>query len=467
MPVSPPPFLLLTATDERCWNLAAGVLRPGARAPKVRGPAVQGAPTAIAHCEGETLWRVDLRVPRGDDGVEWEVEGTTHTLTAPPLGAPLRLAFVSCDGTENMARLAEMDRNAQWHVLSNVHGRSPFHVILHGGDQIYADGVENAHPELAEIFLTGAHPDRPLSEDAAEAAWGHYWHHYTAVLRRGLDIPVMAEVPSVMIWDDHDVYDGFGSHPDRLEGTRPMRDLQTIARQAFFAFQRLSLPAERASLCLDLGGVGLVLPDLRGKRTETRACDELELAFVRDALDRLSRCRRIFCLPSVPLIGMEVGWVETVIRGLGLTLKYSDDLRDQFCSQVHQSMREALLDTLADHAARTGHPVDLLSGEIHMAGHATARDGKVVLHQFISSGITHPPPPPFFAWLMGLRPRMGRQVGRHRTALDILPGHGRVFAPDRNWLSLEVGTDGACIVHWHFEDGRDSRIALSPSPGAS
>lgn len=451
-----PPFLVLLATTPTGWSLAAGVLRPTGQPPRISGDMVRGAPIPLGAARGETLYRIDLGLRHGRTGT-YVVDGTVYQVSAPARGAPLRLGYVSCDGAEEPARYGSgYDWLALWRQLD----AAPPDILLHGGDQIYADGVERCHPDVERIFLTGADARGALSRGARGAVWEHYWAVYRAFLEKARDLPVLSTVPSVTMWDDHDAYDGFGSHPEDVERTLPMRELRSIAKRAFHAFQRLEAPRADASLALDLGGVGVVVPDLRSNRTPDRVLRPEDRAALERGLAVLGHCRRLFVMSSVPLIGVESGWIERLMLGLGLRPGFVDDLRDQFCSPFHRAEREALLRLFADHTRRTGKPVDILSGEVHMAGYATAEANDVTLHQLISSGIAHPPPSAAYAFGASL----GGWVPRHRGGLTLrlrrLPGRRPGFVPVRNWLELTVAEDGACTATWRFEKGAEVTLAF-------
>lgn len=449
------PFLVLLATTQASWSLAAGVLRPTGQPPRVSGDMVRGAPVPIGAHGGETLYRIDLALRHGRTGT-YVVDGESYQVRSPERGARLRIAYVSCDGAEEPEKYGDLDWTALWREID----RDPPDVLLHGGDQIYADGVETCHPEIARIFLTGIEPRGGLSRIARAAVWGHYWQVYRAFLDKNRDGGLLATVPSVTIWDDHDAYDGFGSHDEALERTTPMRELRSIAKRAFHTFQRLEAPRADASLALDLGGIGVVVPDLRSNRTPSQVLRPEDRMVLERGLAVLGHCRRLFVMSSVPLAGMESGWIERLFLGFGLRPSFIDDLRDQFCSPVHRREREDLLRLFADHTRRTGKPLDILSGEVHMAGYATATARDVTLHQLISSGISHPPPSAAYALAAAFPGWFPRQRGGLSLRLRRIPGRRPGFVPVRNWLELIVEEDGSCTATWRFEDGGDATITL-------
>jgi hypothetical protein len=95
-------------------------------------------------CGSRALWRARFAVPAyGPSSYVWN--GIRHDLAG--LDDDLRLAFVSCNGEETGDLMrAGSERNAMWARLPRRHEEAPFALLLHGGDQIYADEATKGHP---------------------------------------------------------------------------------------------------------------------------------------------------------------------------------------------------------------------------------------------------------------------------------------------------------------------------------
>jgi hypothetical protein len=79
---------------------------------------------------------------------EWSGRWTTASagsaggFTLPAQGGPLRIAFTACNGYEDeRTGSVSPGRNRLWRKLAAEHARASFHLLLHGGDQLYADSV--------------------------------------------------------------------------------------------------------------------------------------------------------------------------------------------------------------------------------------------------------------------------------------------------------------------------------------
>ena len=122
-----------------------------------------------------------------------------------------------------------------------------------------------------------------------------------------------------------------------------------------------------------------------------------------------------------------------------------------------------MLALLVRFSARTGARVTSLSGEIHMGalGLVEGRGGAVVIHQLTSSGIVHTPPPRTAAEVYELLGRHGTRLGPGlRARLVPIPGHGRRYLRERNWLSLDAAGNGRFGAAWQTERGEAGRLAV-------
>jgi len=92
--------------------------------------------------------------------------------------------------------------------------------MLLGGDQLYADEIWSTVPELKkwnELSL-----DKKVSRSANKAMVEQIERFFDQLYAERWSDPTMslmlAQVPSLMMWDDHDIFDGWGSFPEDLQG---------------------------------------------------------------------------------------------------------------------------------------------------------------------------------------------------------------------------------------------------------
>jgi len=392
----------------------------------------------------------------------YSIDGETFRV-ATDLGGDLRLAFVSCNGQEHGDLDRETgERNAMWARLGHDHAARPFRLLLHGGDQIYADEATETHP-LSRGWPTDHHAG-PLDAGQRAALFAAlreaFFGRYLALYAQPEFAWAAARVPSLAMWDDHDICDGWGSLTPRAQGSEVGAALFAAAREAFVLFQCGTAPGEVPALCPDTGGGALgwvadlpglrvVAPDLRSERRPDRVMGPAGWRLVEAALAP-PLPERVLVMSSVPALGPRLSLIERWMQRTPWLEEYEDDLRDQWQSHAHRSEWQRFLRALVD-AAKTGAAVTVVSGEIHLATRGTMACDRGTIHQLVASGIAHPSPPRAYAALLGTFARLGEApLPGHPVRLRPLPGQRRIYAAERNYLTLERA-GGAWRAAWHLE----------------
>lgn len=454
---------ILVATQE-------GAAPPDLRVEGASGPAPEVI--AVDTLGGHDFWRFDLSVTAGDTC--YGVGRLRHTLTLPAPDDDLAVAFVSCNGKEHGDfERPEGERDAMWLRLAARHANAPLSLLIMGGDQIYADAALDAHPDLSR--WAEAPPRERLEIDAtpeAEAAvTAVFLDRWVRSVRSPSVARLMAEVPSVAMWDDHDIFDGYGSHPAPVQESPLGQMIYRIARRFFRLFQAGGhLPQSPATLSRTLAqpGFAVIAPDLRSERQKRRVMGEAGWRATEEGFARARPGEPVFVLSSVPALGPRLSLVEAVHKLIPGAQRYEDDLRDQWQSRAHRDEWRRFLRLAAGHADETG-PVTFLSGEIHLAGRGEMRTPQgTILHQLIASGISHPPPPRVFARALGALGALGEApLSGHPIRIRTLPGQVRRYAAERNYLLL-TRQRGAWQARWDLEhSGMTPALSLPSGPPAA
>jgi len=425
----------------------------------------------IARLAGYVFRRYDFELPVARDA-HYRFGDERHPVLTESSGTR-RLAYVSCNGQEHEDRTRPIEeRDRMWRRLAAEHAREPFALLLHGGDQLYADEASDAHPTLT------AWADSPNEERGAfdfdtaarEAARRYFVERYVELYTREDVALLLARVPSVMMWDDHDIFDGWGSHPPALLDSPVGRGLFDVARETFLLFQRAlpvdtGTPGESLSFALEFPDFLLLVPDLRSERRPERVMGEGGWSWLEEVLARARGVERVLLMSSVPLLGPRLSHIEALIGFVPPLARYEDDLRDQWQSRAHRVEWRRLLEAL-DTLARAGSEVTALSGEIHLASRGEMPLGTTgTLHQLIASGISHPPPPRVWARALGWLAALGEDpVPGRRVRLHPIPGRRGIYAAERNYLVLERKV-GRWSAEWECEEsGRTPSLSLGGTP---
>lgn len=472
---SPPlsgPVLFLRRIESEAVHLAATLSRPsGVSPPPLRAMDRDHDAEMLIETAGTAIWRYDFALPAAERA-SYSLDGETYTL-ATDFSGDLRFAYVSCNGQEHgdLDR-PEADRNAMWRRLGRQHDTAPFHLLMHGGDQVYADEVTNAHP------LTRGWPDdipETLSPAEAEEVettiFEAFFQRYATQEAQEGYADLVCRVPSLAMWDDHDICDGWGSLRREALDSQVGRIIYRCAKAAFMLFQFGCRPDERPGICLptaspsfswavDGPGFRIVAPDLRATRRPDRVMDAPTWASVEAAFDTAPE-GRLLVMSSVPALGPRLSLAERAMKITKRMEKYEDDLRDQWQSYAHREEWRRFLSGLIDVHSRPGTDVTLISGEIHLATRGTMKTDAGPIHQLVASGISHPAPSAAYAIGLGLLAKLGEApLKGHPIRLRPLPGRRGIYRAERNYLTVSR-RNGAWEAAWELEDsGTSKALAL-------
>lgn len=395
-------------------------------------------------------------------------------------------AYASCNGFSALKLMAATeDPYGLWKRLGqdSVPG-AYLSLLIMGGDQIYADGLweqpwMRAFAEMTDEEMAHA-PVTPEIEANIDA---FYEQLYLRQWGRPEVAAVLAQVPSIMMWDDHDIFDGWGSHPHRLQISPVYRRAYAAALRAFKLFQlrddekrmRLNPANVDFAYVLELGSETFLMLDHRTERTDTQVMSEAQWTAFQAWLKHFTK-PRLFIQSAVPVVYRTFGAIERALSLTSSREELEDDLADHWSAREHQAERMRLIYTLIrqQRAARGAANVTkdefhakwiFLSGDVHVGcmGSVWEKAEDLGLYQVVSSGIVHPPPTPF-QWL-GITAASGDgndRLGNGDLETEILPimGARAKFLRTRNYARIHLGTDGKIWINWRCENGDRASFAV-------
>ena len=453
-PIVTGPILFLDDIEASGAQLSALFIATGrARPEPVKTVDGVHAAERLADYDHATVWRARFHLP-ADRPSSYQWSGESYDV-AGDLRGDMRIAYVSCNGEEigDLEREGS-ERNAMWARLREDHRSAPFSLLLHGGDQVYADQVTEGHP-LSENW-----PEH-IPKDPSRADLADLRHHlrerflerYTGLYRAPEFAWIAARVPSLMQWDDHDICDGWGSLPRSKTYSPVGQTLFEVARESFLTFQHAAADGELPRRFHDPSGLHLgwsvrtaglriLAPDMRSERTRRAIMGEGGWAMMR-AEAAAPVQGHTFLMSSVPLLGPRLSLLEALMVAVPKMQKYEDDLRDQWQSRAHRAEWCDMLRLVRDIALADGHDVTVLSGEIHLATRATMKlRTDRWLHQLVASGIAHRAPPKAWARFLGALAQLGESPLRgNPIRIRRIPGQASRYIAERNYLLLERHSD--------------------------
>ncbi len=328
-----------------------------------------------------------------------------------------------------------------WEYLENVLARHRDEVSLVAalGDQVYSDGIRhedlNLRMRLEKTMRRDGGellPDRDTMVAWYREVYRAYWGFLP--LRR-----VYSSFPTYMMWDDHEIMDGWGSYkwgsPEEIE-----ESLEALLPNWFKAEDKKGLSNDDARILLDrmhdaacqvyeeyqnchnprtpdprqwdypfrCGAAAYYILDGRGYRDVNRPAHRIlgedQMHRFEAWLDSLKPKSTpfVFIGSAVPVIHLTPKLVNADNTRLAELMSSQDDMRDHWEHHMHNEERARFLAALFRAAAR-GLKVCILSGDVHMAAAFKLRDpdSGAVIYQITSSAITYNVPR-ISGWLTSL-----------------------------------------------------------------
>lgn len=460
---------------------------------------VKGTPPVDANAIAETpsgkFWRAEISIPVPSDSKElsYTITSGDHSLRdsfdraewsfyVPQKGERVRIAYASCNGFSSSPN-AE-DQYALWSRLRRQHSSERFSLLVMGGDQLYADEIwkSDRTPRVR------AWADRPLRKRELWPAGprmeteldrfyeGLYLRHW----KKDDMSMMMASIPSIMMWDDHDIFDGWGSHPEKLQNSPVFRAIYSAASRYFELFQLrskrnaclLNRAAEHYSFALEFRGYTFLALDNRSERTIKEVMSKQNWKDVKTwLLAQAPPIPTVVVLSGVPVVYRSFGRTETIMRATPWREELEDDIYDHWSALEHEGERKKLIMNLLDFKARVqpnGGKMLILSGDVHVGSLGVIHDMRNPkeireIQQIVSSGIVHPPPSrlQWMGILAGSTAEKEELDGGKITTENLKPFGSAKFIRTRNYATLKEGQDGKLWVNWICEDGREPTFAIA------
>ena len=275
----------------------------------------------------------------------------TKTLRMLDPSKPLRIALISCNDIDNH-KFPKPQRPALWTKLGQLVANEEVDLLVHAGDQIYADNA-------------------PVGWSPSEGHLAAYRRHYVNTWSHPAVAKVLGSCPSLMMWDDHEIYDGWGSNDNDVSPEAQQRF--QAAAQAYREFQDSLNPPDR--LASGFGWIAkyrdqaIIAVDGRShRRWSTGAIlgkaqlDDLELQL--NDLSKL-QLKHLYVVVGTPVVFIPLLLAEKFTSLIGRSVL--DDIRDGWSASKNRNECRRFLMSLmnfAGHSPQT--QVTIVAGDIHV-----------------------------------------------------------------------------------------------------
>ncbi|KAJ1508616.1 hypothetical protein HMI54_013948 [Coelomomyces lativittatus] len=437
------PFLAFRGTKDGVYTYSVMVIYPPTLAgmePTMEvsvGQVIQRR--LLASPFGYAFWRFTWRIPGFDEEQHpsYQVErcGPPHAFRVPGHRSRTstlsdesrcRWVFFSCNGYS--ADISETRRQKYhgvqplWQDVYHEHQQRGIHLLIGGGDQLYFDPLFEVVPGLnawAKLKDRQLRLEAPFPKDMEDAVAWFYMNHYLHGFMDGILAQVLAEIPYCMAWDDHDIFDGYGSYPDYLQDSNVFKGIFQCALQFYLLFQHHTTPAlaktedgyvghEGYHKALTFGtDLMIVLPDTRTERSLRHVISPTSYGALFQQMESLTPPpQHVLFVSPIPMVyphsksdqlvkyvGQGFQWGASVMRGIGQVFQQEhqfrqffentklyksavnrfgepellDDLLDHWTHRYHVTEKRVLLRQLQHHAQQYQARITLLSGDVHLA----------------------------------------------------------------------------------------------------
>jgi|TARA_R100001143_G_C3358057_1_gene133778 hypothetical protein len=491
------PVLSFRGTSKGKWKVSALIgVNAKAKPPKLTVNGAAAKSTVLLEYQDRKYLRYDLSVnqEKTERRIEYTIAGVAEKwhFTVPGKNYAPRMAYVSCNGFSDPSSIRKLikgenavwadllcnhdklvrpddymlDKEQLWHE-SRTHdkGLQRFHLMLMGGDQIYFDSIWEDVKELKGWM--GLPRDEQLNFPVSPTLEAQIENYYLTLYAtrwlpheraawgsetKTLDAAhAMARTPTVMMWDDHDIFDGWGSYSCEMQNSPLFKRLFHHARRAFWIFQMqhadghlpelklrddvrviandplfqkidwsdalkhdsLALPILNRqpgfSFVHAIGPVQLAVTDLRTERSHEQVMGPDTWNALKTWLQQIPKnnrqhpgqgCQYLLLMSSVPVVHPKLTLAEAFLDNFGsehVLDSSADDLKDHWTHDDHEGERLRLLETLFETAKTKQLRVAILSGDVHVAAHGIAyrkdvgpQDNWAQVQQFTSTAIVHP-----------------------------------------------------------------------------
>lgn len=325
------------------------------------------------------------------DNAEIDTTELKYTVKRSPDRGDIDFSFglISCHkGLDSVASYRKVV-GKMWDFLYDKMSEKKSAFLIQSGDQVYCDNrKKNAWKKCVKMIDRYDHQKMlDLYRDVYLDAWG-----FLSVQR------VMRTFPQYMIWDDHDITNGWGS---RKKHRRDYLKIFEAARAAYVEFQDSHNPASLRNgelyYAFHYGNAAILVMDIRGHRGENLEANRYPLVGKEQwediqnwfENDWVKESKVLFVVSSVPVVHLS--------RRLGSLGFLKSDIADQWSTERNKNERRRLLKMLLDWSGEKNKPVFIIGGDVHVGTELCLKEERTGknIYQITSSPITSMP-----AWFL-------------------------------------------------------------------
>lgn len=443
-----------------------------------------------ATAEGDTyasrFWRAEITIAPDNQAknVSYSVmvngapasnrnQQSAWTFHVPARDTKPRMMYASCNGFSSADLVNKTEHPyALWEKLKADHAQAPYSLMILGGDQLYADEMWSTVPALKEWSKRklSDKKNRATNKVMLQQIDKFFDELYQQRWSDPCMVEMLASIPSIMMWDDHDIFDGWGSYPVDLQQSPVFQAIFSTAKLYFELLQirsrkntsLLNPNAKHYAFALQFRGYHILALDNRAERTLTQVMSPQQWQDMLTYMDTKITKGDVLLLSAVPVVYRDFSFTETTLDATPWEEELTDDLKDHWRAKEHQGERARLimrvLDNIGKRQLQGNCRTVILSGDVHIGCLGVVNDRRTAqsrkIHQVVSSGIVHPAPSRI-AWygIMAVTNDKTEHLNEDKSIeINMLkPYSSDQYLRVRNYVSLQEGTDKKLWLNWMCE----------------
>lgn len=429
--------------------------------------------------------------------IPYTIFDKTINLSVPPAFSSPHFTASSCDGTQYSSDEDKVkDKGELWSKIPSIQESNELMVL--NGDQLYCDGIWKEPlfaawwelPKMEKLHT-------PFTPKMEEQALNFYLNKYIEKFEKVGFGKETAEKATIMIWDDHDIVDGWGSYTEEFQNCPVLQGIFKVAKQCFSLFQQPLKTENDAFFSKDdysalhvFNGFAIASLDTRSNRTLEKIVSETTYEALFEKLEMYSgHIQHLVVALSIPILYQDLTVGDTLIElgnEIGQNLKgimkhfpgtelykffydspegkinLTDDGMDHWNHENHKAEAIEFTGRLVNFARAHNIRVHFISGDVHLG---TMRKGKskekipfandpAGMIQFTSSPSYNVPAPLVMKVALSLANANSQSLGE---AIKEVPckwekdGQAEEFFLKRNIASFSFAEDGSLLAKLHVE----------------
>ncbi len=360
------------------------------------------------------IYDFDVRLIAMEQNLKYTVNNKEYEFCVPATDQSLEILYMSCN---------DVYQKRVWDAISRQHKTKKYNLAIGGGDQLYMDGVwdipcMNAWKDLSSSQKLAAAVTPDMFDEITKfykTTYENKWFNSPEYLN------VLPNIPAIYMWDDHEIFDGYGSYPDNIMKSEIVKSVYKIARRAFMIYQMHMLPnGLNANLTnfFELNNTLIVNIDTMTERNCKRILSDATRNKIFETMESTSASKIVVListalayynidkvrsllffnvdkvhtlasyLPSIPAVSIlsSLPIFKKLYNVFGL-FEYNDDVIDGWCDKNHELETNLFVNKLMELKTTKNKNIAILVGDVHIGGDAVIEKDGVRIPQYISSGV--------------------------------------------------------------------------------